>query len=311
MGRFGAAYGIPFAVEGLFFFLEAIFVAIYIYGWNRHAPVAALLDRRPGRAGRASAARSSVVAANGWMNQPGGFTVRDGRVVDVDPLGGVLQPRLLVRGPAHAAGRLHGRRLHRRRRLRRRACCAAAGDRYHRLGLAIPLTVAGDRDPAADPRRRRRRPRGRSSSEPAKFAAIELLPRTGHARARDARRRRWSTASRGTASRSRRAPRCSSGFSPATTDRRARRDPAAVRPADHLVTTVHLAFDVMVGIGVRAAGPGALVRVPLVAAARGAGEPLVPARRGDQRRRSPSSRSRPAGSSPRSAASRGPSSACC
>src|ERR1700709_1603160 len=35
MGRYGAAYGIPFAVEGIFFFLEAIFVAIYIYGWNR------------------------------------------------------------------------------------------------------------------------------------------------------------------------------------------------------------------------------------------------------------------------------------
>src|SRR5438093_1199721 len=35
MGRFGAAYGIPFAIEGLFFFLEAIFVAVYIYGWDR------------------------------------------------------------------------------------------------------------------------------------------------------------------------------------------------------------------------------------------------------------------------------------
>ena len=35
MGRFGAAYGIPFVVEGIFFFLEAIFVAIYIYGWDR------------------------------------------------------------------------------------------------------------------------------------------------------------------------------------------------------------------------------------------------------------------------------------
>src|SRR3978361_611828 len=34
MGRYGAAFGIPFAIEGLFFFLEAIFVAIYIYGWN-------------------------------------------------------------------------------------------------------------------------------------------------------------------------------------------------------------------------------------------------------------------------------------
>src|SRR5689334_25371356 len=35
MGQYGAAYGIPFAVEGIFFFLEAIFVAIYIYGWTR------------------------------------------------------------------------------------------------------------------------------------------------------------------------------------------------------------------------------------------------------------------------------------
>ena len=52
MGRFGAAYGIPFAVEGIFFFLEAIFVAIYIYGWNRLPPVGALLDGAAGGAGR-------------------------------------------------------------------------------------------------------------------------------------------------------------------------------------------------------------------------------------------------------------------
>src|SRR5438270_2814776 len=38
MGTYGAAYGIPFAVEGLFFFLEAIFVAIYLYGWKRMRP---------------------------------------------------------------------------------------------------------------------------------------------------------------------------------------------------------------------------------------------------------------------------------
>src|SRR5947209_15171946 len=38
MGRFGAAFGIPFGVEGLFFFAEAIFIAIYIYGWNRMKP---------------------------------------------------------------------------------------------------------------------------------------------------------------------------------------------------------------------------------------------------------------------------------
>src|SRR4051795_3380202 len=38
MGKFGDAFGIPFAVEGLFFFTEAIFIAIYIYGWRRLKP---------------------------------------------------------------------------------------------------------------------------------------------------------------------------------------------------------------------------------------------------------------------------------
>src|SRR3954469_20324698 len=85
MGRFGAAFGIPFAIEGLFFFLEAIFVAIYIYGWNRMRPwphfwtgVPVVLSGIGGT--------SSVVAANAWMNQPQGFALRHGRVVAVDPL---------------------------------------------------------------------------------------------------------------------------------------------------------------------------------------------------------------------------------
>ena len=38
MGRFGDAFGIPFAIEGLFFFVEAIFLAIYLYGWDRLSP---------------------------------------------------------------------------------------------------------------------------------------------------------------------------------------------------------------------------------------------------------------------------------
>src|SRR3954468_14634791 len=85
MGRFGAAYGIPFAIEGLFFFLEAIFVAIYIYGWDRMRPwphfwtgVPVVLSGVGGPL--------SVIAANAWMNQPAGFTLRDGVVVDVRPL---------------------------------------------------------------------------------------------------------------------------------------------------------------------------------------------------------------------------------
>src|SRR4051812_44146348 len=85
MGRFGAAYGIPFAVEGIFFFLEAIFVAIYVYGWNRLRPWPHFFTGIPvvlsGLGGTAS-----VVAANGWMNEPGGFRLADGRVVEVRPL---------------------------------------------------------------------------------------------------------------------------------------------------------------------------------------------------------------------------------
>ena len=45
-GRFGEVFGVLFAIEGIFFFLEAIFVAIYIFGWERLQPVDALLGGR-------------------------------------------------------------------------------------------------------------------------------------------------------------------------------------------------------------------------------------------------------------------------
>ena len=67
MGRFGDAFGIPFAIEGLFFFLEAIFLAIYIYGWKRLKPWPHFWTGVPiviaGIGGTVS-----VVAANAWMN---------------------------------------------------------------------------------------------------------------------------------------------------------------------------------------------------------------------------------------------------
>src|SRR4051794_18297090 len=86
MDRFGAAFGIPFAVEGLFFFLEAIFLAIYIYGWKRLKPWPHFWTGVPiviaGIGGTVS-----VVAANAWMNEPGGFTLNQaGKIVDVEPL---------------------------------------------------------------------------------------------------------------------------------------------------------------------------------------------------------------------------------
>src|SRR5882672_5376435 len=87
MRRFGDAFGIGFAVEGLFFFTEAIFIAIYIYGWKRLRPWPHFWTGVPiviaGIGGTAS-----VVAANAWMNEPAGFTLSSaGKVVDVDPWG--------------------------------------------------------------------------------------------------------------------------------------------------------------------------------------------------------------------------------
>jgi cytochrome d ubiquinol oxidase subunit I len=140
MRRFGDAYGIPFAIEGLFFFLEAIFIAIYIYGWKRLPKWPHFFTGIPivisGIGGTLS-----VVAANAWMNQPGGFTLRNGKVVDVDPLkvifndafwhesvhmllAAYLVAGFLVAG-VYAVGMMRGRR-----------------DRYHRLGFLVPFTVA-------------------------------------------------------------------------------------------------------------------------------------------------------------------------
>ena len=140
MGRFGPAFGVPFTIEGLFFFTEAIFIAIYIYGWKRLEPWAHFWTGVPvviaGVGGTVS-----VIAANAWMNEPAGFTLKAGKVVDVDPWGVIFNKAFplealhmfvaayVVGGfliaSVYAMGMVRGRR-----------------DRYHRLGFIIPFTVA-------------------------------------------------------------------------------------------------------------------------------------------------------------------------
>ena len=94
MGRYGDVFGIPFAIEGIFFFTEAIFIAIYIYGWKRLSRMGALLDRRARSSIAGIGGAFSVVAANSWMNQPGGFDLAPGRHGDVGrPRRGDLQQR--------------------------------------------------------------------------------------------------------------------------------------------------------------------------------------------------------------------------
>ena len=76
MSRFGEVFGPAFALEGIFFFVEAIFMAIYIFGWKRLSGMGPLLDGSPGRVCRGSAAPLSVVAVNSWMNTPDGLQGR-------------------------------------------------------------------------------------------------------------------------------------------------------------------------------------------------------------------------------------------
>ncbi|MGN6599445.1 MAG: cytochrome ubiquinol oxidase subunit I, partial [Actinomycetes bacterium] len=245
MGKYGAAYGIPFAVEGIFFFLEAIFVAIYIYGWKRLSPWVHFWSGLPvvlsGIGGT-----FSVVAANSWMNTPGGITLREGKVVDVDVwrvffndafwyeaihmlLAAYVVAGFTVAG-VYAVGMLRGRR-----------------DRYHRIGLLIPLTVAAVAIPLqivmGDVIARYV-----FDTEPAKFAAIEALPDTQtHAPETlggiliDGKVKYGVQIPDGAS--------LLSGFSPGTKVKGLDAIPADVRPPDRLVSIVHLSFDVMVGTG--------------------------------------------------------------
>jgi cytochrome bd ubiquinol oxidase subunit I len=177
MDRFGAAFGIAFAIEGIFFFIEAIFLAIYIYGWKRLGGWAHFWSGVPmvitGIGGAAS-----VVAANAWMNQPQGFTLdAAGRVSDVEPLEVLLNPAFGYEVPhmilaaymvtgflvasIYAVGMLKGRR-----------------DRLHRLGMLIPLTIACLVTPVqlfvGDTAAREV-----ADHQPAKFAAMECIQETG------------------------------------------------------------------------------------------------------------------------------------
>ena len=179
--RFGAVIGLPFAIEGLFFFLEAIFIAIYIYGWTRLSPWAHFWSGVPIVLSGIGGA-FSVVTANGWMNQPSGFTLRpDGTVTNVRPLAAIFNaatkyevPHMLlaaymvagfVVASIYAVAMLKGRR-----------------DRYHRLAFTIAFAVAAVAAPlqivigdyAA---------RAVHDDQPAKFAAMELVTQTGINRA--------------------------------------------------------------------------------------------------------------------------------
>jgi cytochrome d ubiquinol oxidase subunit I len=173
---FGGVFGLGFAIEGFSFFLEAIFIGIYIYGWDRLSPRAHMLSALPivftGFSGS-----WMVIAVNAWMNHPSGFRLVRGEAVDIHPvhalfgnsylwhelvhmyLAGYIVTGFVVAG-AYAIARLRGR-----------------WGRYERTALVVPLTIAALASPvqllvgdwAA---------REVAESQPTKLAALEGLGRT-------------------------------------------------------------------------------------------------------------------------------------
>ena len=141
MGYAGAIIGMPFSLEGFAFFTEAIFLGIYLYGWNRISPKAHLFA---GAVVAASGAASGifVVIANAWMNAPVGFRLVDGKMIDINPVAAMLNPAafgqtLHMTLAAYAATGFVVAGIHAFMLLR------DAGNLFHRRAVAIALTVGG------------------------------------------------------------------------------------------------------------------------------------------------------------------------
>ena len=241
----GPIIGMPFSLEGFAFFLEAIFLGMYLYGWQKLRPRTHLLAGVMVALGGA-ASGAFVVAANAWMNTPAGFRLVSGRVVEVDPVAAMFNPAALAQmvhmllaayaSVGVAVAGIHAGLLLRDKShpFHRRAMAIALG-----VGLPAALALPLSGDWAA---------RVVARTQPAKFAALEGHFETGpYAPLRigglpdvDRRETRYAVEI------------------PGALSLLAHGDPAA--PVTGLndiprdlwppVTQVHIAFQVMVGIGV-------------------------------------------------------------
>ena len=109
-GRFGEVFGVLFAIEGIFFFLEAIFIAIYIFGWKRLSPWAHFWTGVPVVI---CGLRRGVLGRRGELvDEPAaGVLADDGQGHLGRPVEGDLQPGGPLRGPAHDPGGLPRHRV--------------------------------------------------------------------------------------------------------------------------------------------------------------------------------------------------------
>jgi cytochrome bd ubiquinol oxidase subunit I len=168
----GPIIGMPFSLEGFAFFTEAIFLGVYLYGWER-------ISRRAHLAAGVLVAVSGalsgifVVIANAWMNTPTGFDLVGGQPVNVDPLRAMANPSSLPQTihmtlAAYASAGLGVAGIHAFLLLKDRS------NAFHRRALVIALLVGG---PAAvlQPLSGDFAARHVARHQPAKLAAMEAL----------------------------------------------------------------------------------------------------------------------------------------
>ncbi len=137
----GPIIGMPFSLEGFAFFLEAIFLGIFLYGWERVPPWAHwCAGLGVWIMGMTSGA--FVVCANAWMNTPTGFTLEAGKVVSVSPWEAMFNPaafsqvlHMLVAALEAVGMAVAG--------IHAWALLKDPGSRLHRMAFGIALTVGG------------------------------------------------------------------------------------------------------------------------------------------------------------------------
>jgi cytochrome d ubiquinol oxidase subunit I len=168
----GPIIGMPFSLEGFAFFMEAIFLGIYLYGWDRISERAHLVA---GILVAVSGALSGVfvVIANAWMNVPTGFTMVNGMATGIDPIAALGTPAafpqtLHMTLAAYASTGFGAAGIHAAMLLRQRA------NAFHQRGLRVALMMA---IPAAllQPISGHHSAGFVAETQPSKFAAMESL----------------------------------------------------------------------------------------------------------------------------------------
>jgi cytochrome d ubiquinol oxidase subunit I len=175
MRTYGDVIGLPFALEGIAFFIEAIFIGVYLYGWGRLPPRVHLFMLVP-IAVSGLVGTFCILSVNAWMNTPAGFRLVRGTVTDVDPWAAMFNSGVWVQfahmwiatvivvgfstAAVYAVGLLRGR-----------------DDRHHRLGFRVGFAfaaVAALVQPVTGHLAGARL----ADAQPTKLAAMELAPRT-------------------------------------------------------------------------------------------------------------------------------------